>query len=204
MHLLVAGQDGVEHDLAAWPRRRAAAPMASPSKTVPSASTSSASRTWSPLIAAPRRRPRPARPASTVWRTRPVQRAPGVGRVAAPAGQPAPGRPPTSAAGSMTQRLAGRPASIGPPWLSAMPAMAAGCHDISASTSLDRQVELGERQRQRRLEARACPAAPRRTAAPWRRGVGGVVGGDGVDGAVGQPGLAPRRRRRRCAAAGSP
>jgi len=38
--------------------------------------------------------------------------------------------------GSITQRLAGRPGAIGPPCWSAMPAIAAGFHDSSASTSL--------------------------------------------------------------------
>ena len=80
--------------------------------------------------------------------------------------------------------------------------MRAGCHDSRASACSMRQVELGEGQRQRRLEAEH----------PGRRlverlllgllGVGGVVGGDGVEGAVGQAGPHRGDVGRRCAAAG--
>ena len=86
----------------------------------------------------------------------------------------------------MTQRFAGRPSATGPPCVPAIPAMAAGCQLTARPAPTRWAVELGEGERQRRLEAEH----------PWRRlverrllavrFVRGVVGGDGVDLAVGQ------------------
>ena len=172
--LLVARQHGVEHDLAGGDAAGGSAPMASPSNTVPSASTSRASRHRAVGACA---RHRCASPSTTTGSPRQErvadpagERAAGVGGVAAAAGQRGRVDHPRGRRGRSRRGWPGRPASTGPPWLSAMPAMAAGCHDSRASTALDREVELGEGQGQRRLEAEHARAAPGRTAAPWPPG----------------------------------
>ena len=67
--------------------------------------------------------------------------------------------------------------------------MRAGRQDSRARTVGEREVELGEGEGQRASRGRASRAAPRRRARSFGLGVGGVVGGDGVEGAVGQAGL---------------
>ena len=59
----------------------------------------------------------------------------GVRGVAAAAGRARPARTVQVSSGSKTVRFAGRPGSIGPPWRSATPAIAAGFHDSAATTS---------------------------------------------------------------------
>ena len=81
----------------------------------------------------------------------------------------APGSTTHVALGSMTHRLAGRPAATGPPCSSAIPAMAAGCQDEQREHPLDRQTELAQRQGRARSRVRAFPGAPRRTARPSSR-----------------------------------
>ena len=63
-----------------------------------------------------------------------VQLAAGVRRVAARLASAAGSTTHVARRGRSRTRLAGRPASIGPPWRSPTPAMAAGCHDSRAST----------------------------------------------------------------------
>ena len=193
--LLVARQRGVEHELAGGdpeglqhPDRLAlevgpvrqdqqGRPLRTPRTTV-----SGERQRWaSPSMTT-------GSPARSVWRTRPVSFRPAKGvlrdRLARRVGSTS-----HTASGSKTHRWAGRPGAIGPPW-SARPARRAGCQDRQGQRP--GQVEeagadqLGERQGQGRLEAEH----------PGRRlvegpllllgRVGGVVGGDGVDGAVGQ------------------
>ena len=134
--LLVARQHRVEHHLAAghavraarrrWPRPRTSCRR--PAPAAPPARRAAA------VIAGPRRRPRRARPGQQRV-AHPSAAACARRRACCWPGWPA--RPASTtqvAAGSMTHRLAGRPAATGPPWTSSMPAMAAGCHDSRAST----------------------------------------------------------------------
>ena len=136
--------------------------------------------------------------------------APGVRRVAAAAGQRgrvdhprvAPGR--SRRGWRVARRRSGRRGCVVEAG-DARPAATTAAPSTCGERRARRLDQLGERERERGLEAEHARAAPRRTARSLVSGrVRRVVGGDGVDGAVGQAGLAPRRRRRRCAAAGSP
>ena len=87
----------------------------------------------------------------------------------------------------MTHRLAGRPSAMGPPWASSAPITAAGPPRQQRQDLGDRQVEVGERQGQRGLEAEH---AGRRLVERLLLRLGrvrGVVGGDAVDRARRQP-----------------
>ena len=177
--LLVAGQHGVEHDLAAGDaaRRLGADGLALERRAVGQhqqrlADGHAASRRSS-LIGGPRRRRRRARPSSTVWRTRPVQRAAGVGRVPARLASergldhPRGGRVDDAEVGGAAGRDRTRRGRR------SRPAMAAGCQRQQRQHLLDGEVELGEGQRERRLQAEHARAAPGRRAAPSGAGRAG-------------------------------
>ena len=87
-----------------------------------------------------------------------AQRPPDERGVAALAGQRRRARPAHSTSGSNTVRLAGSPGSIGRPWRSATPAIAAGFHDSAATTSASGMSRWASAHAERRLE----PEHPRR------------------------------------------
>ena len=161
------------------------------------------------LIAWPRRRRRPGSPRRTVWRTRPVSVRPANGRVARPAREPVGVDLPRVRQGRTRRGSRGAPgcdrAAVARRGRRSRP----GRHESSAERVGEREHagldELGERERERGLEAEHARAAPPRTAAPWPRACAGawsVAMASMVPSA--RPALDRLRRRRRCAAAGAP
>ena len=205
-HLLVAGQDRVEHDLAGrdavgrdrrrWPRPRT--PCRRPARAGTPGFRCS-------VIAVPLRRCTTASPFRIVWRTRPRDGHALVGRVACSGW---PWRHPTTVHvvfGSMTAEVGraplaqsarrggrqtgdrGRPPDSWPP---------------AAPRSGSSRCGVGHREA--RSRDRACPAGPRRTVAPCPAACGGRDRWRWRRSSRRRGPPSPRRRRRRCAAADAP
>ena len=97
-----------------------------------------------------------------------------------------------------------RPATTGPPWRSPMPAMAAGCHDISANKRSTVRPSSPCASAERGLEAEHARRRLIERQLFFVCGVRRVVGGDGIDGAVGQAGTDRRDIAVGAQAVGSP
>ena len=199
--LLVAGHGGVEHDLAARLADRA---EALPSKTVPSANASSA------FMRAPRRGLPPAAlcvrairpPADDGDDGLPAQLHAVERRVARLRSEAVPDRR-SSAAPDRRGDVGDVADRQRPPLTPRMRAGWCSCAATSVPTADASPRARPQRQRQRRLQADDAVGGLVELDVLLVAVVRRVIGGDGVDGAVGQPLRAPRRRPSACAAAGS-
>ena len=177
--LLVAGERGVEHDLAGRDAASASsAPIASPSNTSPSRRTSTASRRGSLLRSLHRLRlavdRRSVAPRRTVWRTRPVSFQPGERRVARPAGEPVGVDDPLLGGIEHAEVRGVARRRSGAPWPRASrPAIARRPPRQRAEhlgrASSPRLDQLGERDRERGLDAEHPRRRLLERCAPWSR-----------------------------------